>query len=73
MATYLATMQLGDTLMGMDLSHGGHLTHGSPVNFSGLFFSVVSYGLDPQTGLLNYDHIFSRSSKTQTSSFDCWV
>lgn len=63
MATYLATMQLGDTLMGMDLSHGGHLTHGSPVNFSGMFFSVVSYGLDPETGFLNYDHIFSLARK----------
>lgn len=59
MATYLATMKVGETLMGMDLCHGGHLTHGSPVNFSGLLFSVISYGLDPQTGLLNYDNIFA--------------
>lgn len=59
MATYLATMKVGETLMGMDLCHGGHLTHGSPVNFSGLLFSVVSYGLDSQTGLLNYDNIFA--------------
>ena len=59
MASYLATMQIGDTLMGMDLCHGGHLTHGSPVNFSGILFKVVSYGLDSETGLLNYDHIFS--------------
>ncbi len=57
MATYLAVAKPGDVIMGMDLCHGGHLTHGSPVNFSGLLFSVVSYGLDPQTNLLNYDHI----------------
>ena len=59
MATYLAVAKVGDVIMGMDLCHGGHLTHGSPVNFSGLLFSVVSYGVDPDTGLLNYDHIFS--------------
>lgn len=55
MAAYLAVASPGDTIMGMDLSHGGHLTHGSPVNFSGLFFKVISYGLDSQTGRLNYD------------------
>ena len=59
MATYLAAGKVGDVIMGMDLCHGGHLTHGSPVNFSGLLFTVVSYGVDPDTGLLNYDHIFS--------------
>ena len=57
MAVYLAAVQTGDTIMGMDLSHGGHLTHGSPVNFSGLLFNAVHYGLDPQTGRLNYDQI----------------
>ena len=59
MATYLAAAKVGDVIMGMDLCHGGHLTHGSPVNFSGMLFSVVSYRVDPDTGLLNYDHIFS--------------
>ena len=58
MATYLAAAKVGDVIMGMDLCHGGHLTHGSPVNFSGSLFSVVSYRVDPDTGLLNYDHIF---------------
>lgn len=57
MGVYLACIQAGDTIMGMDLSHGGHLTHGSPVNFSGLLFKVVSYGLDPETHRLNYDTI----------------
>lgn len=54
MAVYLAACQAGDTIMGMDLSHGGHLTHGSPVNFSGLLFKPVSYGLDPQSHRINY-------------------
>src|SRR4051794_39969397 len=57
MAAYLALMQPGDTLVGMSLSHGGHLTHGSPVNFSGRLFKVVSYGLDPETHRLDYDQI----------------
>ena len=57
MATYLAAGEIGDIIMGMDLCHGGHLTHGSPVNFSGMLFPVISYGVDLDTGLLNYDHI----------------
>jgi glycine hydroxymethyltransferase len=57
MAVYLASLQAGDTILGMDLSHGGHLTHGSPVNFSGSLFKATSYKLDPTTGRLNYDTI----------------
>lgn len=57
MAVYLAGMNAGDTVLGMDLSHGGHLTHGSPVNFSGILFKAASYKLDPETGLLNFDTI----------------
>jgi glycine hydroxymethyltransferase len=57
MAVYLASMQAGDTVLGMDLSHGGHLTHGSPVNFSGILFKATSYKLDPETGRLNYETI----------------
>ncbi len=57
MAVYLASMKAGDTILGMDLSNGGHLTHGSPVNFSGLLFKAASYKLDTETGLLNYDTI----------------
>src|SRR3954470_23068702 len=55
MAAYLALMAPGETLVGMSLSHGGHLTHGSPVNFSGKLFKVVSYGLHPETHRLDYD------------------
>jgi glycine hydroxymethyltransferase len=57
MAVYLAALQAGDTILGMDLSHGGHLTHGSPVNFSGILFKATSYKLDPETGLINYEAI----------------
>ena len=58
MAAYLAAgLQAGDTIMGMDLSHGGHLTHGSPVNFSGLYCNIVSYGVDAETKCLNYENI----------------
>lgn len=57
MAVYLAACKAGDTILGMDLSHGGHLTHGSPVNFSGLLFKAASYKLDTDTGRINYDTI----------------
>lgn len=63
MAVFLANLNAGDTIMGMDLSHGGHLTHGSPVNFSGFLFKAVSYGLDPKTSLLNYDRILDDAKK----------
>jgi len=54
MAAFLAAgLKAGDTIMGMDLSHGGHLTHGSPVNFSGHYFKVASYGVNPETGRLD--------------------
>lgn len=54
-AVFTALLQPGDTIMGMDLSHGGHLTHGSPVNFSGKFYHVVSYGINKETERLDYD------------------
>jgi len=56
MAVFLYALKHGDTILGMDLSNGGHLTHGSPVNFSGLYFNVVSYGVD-ENGYINYDEI----------------
>jgi glycine hydroxymethyltransferase len=56
-AVYLALIKPGDTIMGMDLSHGGHLTHGSPVNFSGLYFNVVHYGVDPVTHTIDFDQV----------------
>ncbi len=63
MAVYLAFLEPGDTIMGMDLSHGGHLTHGNPVNFSGKFFNSVFYGLDPETQLIDYDHVRTLAKK----------
>lgn len=57
MAVYFAVCQPGDTILGMNLSHGGHLTHGSPVNFSGKLFNVVPYGIQKETGLIDYDEV----------------
>lgn len=57
LAVYLAFVKPGDTVMGMALPHGGHLTHGSPVSITGKYFKIVSYELDEETGLLNYDTI----------------
>lgn len=56
-AVFAACLQPGDTILGFDLSHGGHLTHGSPVNFSGKLYNPVFYGVDQETGRLNYDKI----------------
>src|SRR6202035_5064953 len=60
---FFAMLKPGDTVMGMSLSHGGHLTHGSPVNFSGLLYKIVSYGLDPKTDRINYDELASLAKK----------
>jgi glycine hydroxymethyltransferase len=57
MAAYFALLKPGDTVMGMSLSHGGHLTHGAPANFSGKWYKFVTYGLDPETERLDYDNI----------------
>ncbi|MGB5430938.1 serine hydroxymethyltransferase [Eudoraea sp.] len=56
-AVYQACLKPGDTILGFDLSHGGHLTHGSPVNFSGKLYRPVFYGVDEETGVINYDKI----------------
>lgn len=56
-AVFFAALKPGDTVLGMDLSHGGHLTHGSPVNMSGKNYHVVSYGVDPETETLDYDQV----------------
>lgn len=55
MAVFLSVMQPGDTFMGLDLSHGGHLSHGSPVNSSGILYNAISYGLKEETGMIDYD------------------
>ena len=56
-AVYQALLNYGDTVLGMDLSNGGHLTHGSPVNYSGISYNFVPYGLDPETETINFDHV----------------
>jgi len=56
-AVFLALVQPGDTVMGMNLAQGGHLTHGNPSNFSGRHYKIVPYGLDPETGLIDYDEM----------------
>ncbi|MCM3039820.1 serine hydroxymethyltransferase [Paenibacillus motobuensis] len=55
MAVYFASVELGTTILGMDLSHGGHLTHGSPVNFSGRFYNFLPYGVDEKSGRIDFD------------------
>lgn len=57
LAVYFALLNYGDTVLGMDLSHGGHLTHGSPVNMSGKYYNFVSYGLNPETEMIDYDEV----------------
>lgn len=57
MAVYFSVLNPGDTVLGMNLSHGGHLTHGSPVNFSGKLFNFVSYEVDPETETINYETV----------------
>ena len=56
-AVYMALCQPGDTVLGMNLDHGGHLTHGSPVNYSGKYFNMVSYGVNEKTGVIDYDEV----------------
>lgn len=57
LAAYLAFVSFGDTIMGMNLAEGGHLTHGSPVNYSGKAYNFVPYGVNPETGLIDYDEL----------------
>ena len=56
-AVYFALLNYGDTVLGMNLSHGGHLTHGSPVNMSGKYYNFVAYGVDPKTEMIDYDEV----------------
>lgn len=64
-AVFAACLQPGDTFLGFDLSHGGHLTHGSPVNFSGRLYNPVFYGVDKETGLIDYDAVETVAVKEQ--------
>ncbi len=63
MAVYSALLEHGDTIMGMDLSHGGHLTHGSPVNFSGLYYKVVFYGVNKDTEVVDMDEVMDLAKR----------
>ncbi|TDQ31600.1 glycine hydroxymethyltransferase [Zeaxanthinibacter enoshimensis] len=62
-AVFAACLKPGDTILGFDLSHGGHLTHGSPVNFSGKLYNPVFYGVDKETGLIDYDQVRAQAEK----------
>lgn len=65
MAVYFSVLEPGDTVLGMNLSHGGHLTHGSPVNFSGILYNFVEYGVDQETELLDYDAILAQAKEVK--------
>ncbi|RYG71702.1 serine hydroxymethyltransferase [Lentibacillus lipolyticus] len=65
MAVYFSVLEPGDTILGMNLNHGGHLTHGSPVNFSGKLYNVVDYGVDADTEKLDYDAVLERAKEVQ--------
>ena len=65
MAVYKALLNVGDKVMGMNLSHGGHLTHGHPINFSGLEYEIISYDVDPKTELIDYDKLEKLALETK--------
>ncbi|MCI9552591.1 MAG: serine hydroxymethyltransferase, partial [Acutalibacter sp.] len=65
LAVYFALLQPGDTVLGMNLSEGGHLSHGSPVNMSGALYRFVAYGVDPDTGYIDYDKVMDLAKKEQ--------
>ncbi len=64
-AVYVALLQAGDTVMGMSLAHGGHLTHGSPVNLSGLYYNFVSYGVEDDTHVIDYDKLEAQAREVK--------
>ena len=61
MAVYFTVLETGDTVLGMNLSHGGHLTHGSPVNFSGVQYHFVEYGVDPENQRIDYNDVLEKA------------
>ena len=65
MAVYKALLNVGDKVMGMNLSHGGHLTHGHPINFSGLEYEIISYDVDPKTEMIDYDKLEQLALETK--------
>ena len=70
-AVYLACLKPGDKIMGFDLSHGGHLTHGSPVNFSGKLYQTSFYGVEEETGLINYDKVEAKAIEEKPQMIIC--
>ena len=71
MGVYLALLEPGDKVMGMRLDQGGHLTHGSPANFSGRWFDFVPYGVDPESGLIDYEHVHSIARAHRPKAIVC--
>ena len=71
MAVFLTFLNPGDTIMGLDLAHGGHLTHGSPVNFSGQLYNAVSYGVEKETGLVNFDKVLKIAKEAKPKMIIC--
>ena len=71
MAVYFAVLNPGDTVMGMNLNEGGHLTHGSPVNMSGKYFNFVSYGVDPVTHRIDYDKVYELALQCKPKMIVC--
>ena len=71
MATFMTFLEIGDTVMGLDLSHGGHLTHGSPVNFSGQLYNFISYHVDKDTGRVDFDEVSSLAKQYNPKMIIC--
>ena len=71
MAVFLTFLNPGDTILGLDLAHGGHLTHGSPVNFSGQLYNSVSYGVDKETGRVNFDEVYKIAKRSKPKMIIC--
>ena len=71
MATFMTFLDIGDTVMGLDLSHGGHLTHGSPVNFSGQLYNFISYHVDKDTGRVDFDEVNSLAKEHKPKMIIC--
>lgn len=70
-AVMLACLKAGDSILGFDLAHGGHLTHGSPVNFSGKLYDAHFYGVDEETGVINYDHVAEKAGECKPKMIIC--
>jgi len=65
MAVYFSILKPGDTFMGLDLAHGGHLTHGHPINFTGMFYNIVPYQVEPDTEVIDYDKLIEQAEKVK--------